>query len=78
MKLSAKTLPVFLRILLLFLVIGTLTWEIVERVVALAGGTLDLSVGPVGFDVDVIAFWIAANPGTLLGIVPALLLFRRL
>ena len=46
---------------------------------AVAGGIeIDLSVGPVGFDIDVIALWLQVNPGTLLGIIPAVILFRRL
>ena len=78
MKLTAKNTPVLTRILLLCLVIGTLAWEILERLLLLAGIALDLSVGPVGFDIEVVAFSVMANPGTLLGILPAVLLFRRL
>jgi hypothetical protein len=78
MKLSSKTLPLFTRILLASLAVGTLAWELIERIVALAGGTLDLAVGPVGFDVHVLALWVMLNPGTLLGVLPAILLFRRL
>ncbi len=77
MKLTAKNLPVLMRILLLCLVIGTLAWELVERLLELAGVTLDLSVGPVGFDIEVIALSVMANPGTLIAIVPAVLLFRK-
>lgn len=77
MKLTAKNLPVLLRVLLLCLVIGTLAWELVERLLELAGVTLDLSVGPVGFDIEVIALSVMANPGTLIAIVPAILLFRK-
>lgn len=78
MKLTAKNLPVFTRITLLCLVIGTLAWEILERILVLAGANLDLSVGPVGFDIQVLALWVMVNPGTLIGILPAILLFRRL
>ncbi|MFW5880754.1 MAG: hypothetical protein ACOCU9_03910 [Spirochaetota bacterium] len=78
MKLTAKNLPVFMRVLLLCLVIGTLAWELVERLLELAGVALDLSVGPVGFDIEVVALSVMANPGTLIAIVPAVLLFRKL
>ncbi|MFP4550638.1 MAG: hypothetical protein ACLFNT_07535 [Spirochaetales bacterium] len=78
MKLSSKSLPVFTRILVASLAVGTLAWELVERIIALAGRTLDLAVGPIGFDVHVVALWFMLNPGTLLGILPAVLLFRRL
>ncbi len=78
MKLSSKTFPVFTRILLASLAVGTLAWELVERLIALAGSSLDLSVGPIGFDMHVLALWVMLNPGTLLGLPPAILLFRRL
>jgi hypothetical protein len=78
MKLTAKNLPVFLRILVLCLIVGTLAWELVERILLLMGIGVDLTVGPVGFDIEVIVFSIMANPGTLLGIVPAIALFRRM
>jgi hypothetical protein len=78
MKLTAKNLPVFLRILLLCLVIGTLAWELVERLLELAGVAVDLSVGPIGFDIEVVALSVMANPGTLVALVPAVALFRRL
>ena len=78
MKLTAKNLPAFLRVLVLCLVIGTLAWELVERLLELAGVSLDLSVGPVGFDIEVVALSVMANPGTLIAIVPAVLLFRRI
>ena len=77
MKLSGKNLPVLFRLLLICVVVGTLAWEVIERLVALAGVALDLSVGPVGFDIEVLSIYIAVNPGTLLGIIPAIILFRR-
>lgn len=78
MKLTAKNLPVFLRVFVLCLVIGTLAWELVERLLELAGVAVDLSVGPVGFDIEVVALSVMANPGTLVAIVPAVLLFRKI
>ncbi len=78
MKLTAKNLPVFMRVTILSMIVGTLAWELVERLVELAGGVLDLGVGPIGFDAEVLAVWIEVNPGTLLGIVPAIVLLRRL
>jgi hypothetical protein len=78
MKLSAKNAPLLTRLFVLCLLIGTLAWELVERLLELAGIALDLSVGPVGFDIEVIELWLTANPGTLIGILPAILLFRKL
>ncbi|WP_455381693.1 hypothetical protein [Salinispira pacifica] len=78
MKLNSRTRGLFLTILGLSLVIGTFSWIILERVLALAGVALNLEVGPVGFDVGVIAFSIQVNPGTILGVAPGLLIFKGL
>lgn len=78
MKLNSKNLPTFLRLLLLCIIIGTVAWELLARLVALAGTDISLAVGPIGFDVHVLAMAIMVNPGSLLGIVPAVALFRRL
>ena len=59
------------------MVIGTLAWEILVRLLSLTGVALDLTVGPVGFDIVVLSVSLMANPGTLLGAVPAVILFRR-
>jgi hypothetical protein len=77
MKLNSKNLPVLIRLVLLCAVVFTLAWELVERLLALADVTLDLSLGPIGFDIQVISLYVQANPGTLLGIIPAVILFRR-
>ena len=66
------------RVLVLCLIVGTLAWEVLERILRMSGVPLDLTVGPIGFDIGILAVWLEANPGTLLGIVPAILLFRRL
>lgn len=76
-KLNSKNLPVLIRLLLLCMVVCTLAWELVQRLLALAGVALDLSLGPIGFDIQVISLYVQANPGTLLGIIPAIILFRR-
>jgi len=78
MKLIAKNLPILIRLVIVCAVVGTLAWELLERLLALGGVTLDLALGPVGFDIQVISFSLQVNPGTLLGIVPAILLFKRL
>ena len=78
MKLAARNVGVLIRLLILTTVVGTLVWEIIERLLGLLNVALDLSVGPIGFDIEVISFSIMANPGTVLGIPVAILLFRRL
>jgi hypothetical protein len=76
MKRSSKGTPVF-RYLVLGTIIGTLVWEIIERLLSLASVEIDLSVGPVGFDVEVLAIWLSFNPGSLLGMIPAAFLARK-
>ncbi|MEE8440954.1 MAG: hypothetical protein V3S41_04465 [Spirochaetia bacterium] len=78
MKLNNRNLPIFIRLLLISVVVATLAWELFERLLALSGVVLELSLGPIGFDIQVVAFSLQVNPGTLLGIVPGVLLFRRL
>ncbi len=78
MKLTTKNLPILLRLLVLCLLIGTLAWELLERLLEIAGVGIDLSVGPVGFDIEVIVLSVMANPGTFLAIIPAVVLFRKL
>lgn len=46
---------------------GTLIWEILQRFIQLAGIDIDISAGPVGFDLYVISFYFRVNPGTLIG-----------
>jgi hypothetical protein len=78
MKLTTKTLGPFLLFLLLGLVIGSVAWEIVERLVNVAGLSLSLSIGPVGFDLRVLAVWVRLNPGSLLGAAGGIILWRSL
>ncbi|AHC14730.1 hypothetical protein [Salinispira pacifica] len=67
MKLSAKTRPHLLRLLLLGVVLGTLSWGILEKLAALSGFPFDLSLGPIGFDMYIISAYIRINPGSVLG-----------
>ena len=78
MKLTKKHTGSFVAVVLLGLAIGSFAWEILERIVSYAGADLSLSVGPIGFDLDVLAVWLRVNPGSFLGTLGAVLVFRRL
>ena len=78
MKLTKKNRAAFVLVVFLGLLIGTLAWEVLERIVALSGKHLDLTTGPIGFDIRVVAVWIRINPGSFLGCVAGILLFTRL
>jgi hypothetical protein len=56
--------------LIFFLAIlaGTLGWEVLVSILALGGLELQLSTGPVGFDVEVLSFYMEVNPGTFVGL----------
>lgn len=76
MKFTKRNMSTFLILLVLFLAVGTLSWELFERVLSTAGMTLEWSVGPVGFDVEVLSVEFMVNPGSLVGIFVAFRMFR--
>jgi hypothetical protein len=78
MKLSGRTRSTFLLFLLLGVLIGSLAWEVLDRVLARFGLDLGMSLGPVGFDLAVLAVSLVVNPGTVLGALGGALLFRLL
>ncbi len=51
-------------------------WEVFEYILARSGVDLNYSIGPVGFDLDVISFYIKVNPGSFLGLVGSIFLFK--
>ena len=75
---TKKSRGTFAGILALGIIIGTLAWELLERLITLTGRDFSLSAGPLGLDLRVISVMFMVNPGTLLGVVAALLLFRRI
>ena len=78
MKLTGRNRSTFLTFLSVGLLVGSLAWELLERILAAFGSELQLGVGPVGFDLSVLAVSLVVNPGTLLGALGGVLLFRIL
>jgi len=78
MKYGKKNRGVLIRLLLLGAFSGTIAWSLLERAVSYMGVQVQMGVGPVGFDLQVVSFFIFLNPGTLLGIAGSLWLFRSL
>jgi len=78
MKLTGRNRSTFLWLLVAGLLVGGLAWELLERILSAAGLDLRLGVGPVGFDLSVLAVSLVVNPGTLLGALGGILLFRIL
>lgn len=56
---------------------GTLLWEILEKILEVFGVLIDLTAGPVGFDIYVVSFFIRLNPGTVLGGIIAFFTAKR-
>jgi hypothetical protein len=75
MKLNSRTRGAFVTFVLLGILIGSLAWEVLERVLLELGLELSVGVGPVGFDLSVLALYLRINPGTLLGALGGVLLF---
>lgn len=78
MKYTKRNRPILIKILLLSLLIGTFAWDLLERLLSYAEVPVHIAIGPVGFDLLVISCYVYLNPGTVCGIVAAIILFRRL
>ncbi len=76
MKLTNRNRSTFLAFLGLGFLVGTLGWEVLERIVLQMGFRLELGVGPVGFDLSVLSVFIKINPGTFIGVLGGIFLFR--
>ncbi len=76
MKLTRKNSKYLSILVFLGFVIGGLAWEVLERILIRSGVNIDFTVGPIGFDLDIIAFHIKVNPGTFLGVLGSIFLFR--
>ena len=78
MKLSSRNRSTFLAFLGLGFLVGTLGWEVLERIVQQMGLDLALGIGPVGFDLSVLSVFIKINPGTFIGVLGGIFLFRMM
>ena len=80
MKLSQRSLGTLVLLVLLGVLIGSLAWELLERLLRLLGVDFALTLQePLRlFDLYVVALSLRANPGTVLGALGGILVFRRL
>jgi hypothetical protein len=78
MKLSKRNQGTFFAVVVGSIAAGTLGWELLARVLSYAGIELSLSVGPVGFDIAVLSVYMEINPGSFLGLLGGIVLFRKL
>jgi len=75
MKLNKKNRSSFLVLIFLGFLIGTLSWELLERILTNFNIKLNWQIGPVGFDLRVLSFYIKFNPGSVVGIIAGLFVF---
>lgn len=78
MKITNKNFGKFVGFIILFGVVGTLFWDLLEIIINSAGLKLSLTAGPVGFDIDVLSVYLKFNPGTLLGLGAGWFIFRKI
>jgi hypothetical protein len=80
MTLNKKSLPTLILCLTLGMVIGSLSWEVLERILSQLGIDFSLTVKePLNlFDLYVLSVSFRVNPGTFLGGLGGLLLFTRI
>jgi hypothetical protein len=76
MKLTKKNLSTLFLILFLGFLTGTFMWELLERILASAGIVLSIGLGPVGFDLHAVSFFVRVNPGSLVGLIGGAIVFR--
>ena len=77
MKLTKKNLSTLLLILFLGFLTGTFVWELFERILAAVGVVLSIGFGPIGFDLHAISLFVRVNPGSALGLLGGVLVFRN-
>ena len=80
MKLNQRTAGTLVLLVLLGVLVGSLAWELLERLLRLFGSDFSLTLEePLKlFDLYVLALSLRANPGTALGALAGVLVFRRL
>lgn len=78
MKITRKTLSNLTFILIFCMLIGSLGWEVLERILVMFGVEWDLSIGPLGFDLHALALYVRINPGSVAGLAGGFLFFKSL
>ena len=79
MKLNKKNLGTLIALLLLGALVGSLAWELLERLVRATGTDFSLTMDKALqlFDLYVLAVSFRANPGTIAGLAGGAVLFSR-
>lgn len=78
MKLTKKTISPLLLVVILCTIAGSFAWFILEIIFASLGLSFSLSTGRIGFDLEILAFYLNVNPGTVLGIASGFFVFKAI
>jgi len=78
MKLTKKNVNPLVYVVILSTLAGSFAWFILEILLFSLGLPFSLSTGRIGFDLDIIAFYLEVNPGTVLGIIAGFFIFKTI
>ena len=82
MKLSKKNITTAIIFSILGILIGSFSWEILERIISIITGNTQFSLSiknPIQlFDFYVLSVYFRANPGSLLGFLGSLIILVKL
>lgn len=79
MKITKKGIPGFLLLIFLTLFTGTIFWKILELILtSVTGSSVSLTTSPLGFDLGVVALYFRFNPGSLIGFIAGVVLYKRI
>ena len=78
MKLTKKNIQPLILIIVLCTLGGSFAWFILEIIFTKAGLPFSLSTGRIGFDLEIIAFFLNVNPGTVIGIAAVFFVFKAI
>lgn len=78
MKLTKKNLNPLILVVILCTLAGSFAWFILEIIFTYSGLSFSLSTGRIGFDLEIIAFYLNINPGTVLGMAAGFFVFKAI
>lgn len=78
MKLTKKNLNPLIYVVILCTLAGSFAWFILEIILSALGLPFSLSTGRIGFDLQIIAFYLNVNPGTVLGAASGFFVFKAI
>ncbi len=76
MKLKKNNSGYLFYLLLVCFIIGSLAWDIFGKIMLKAGIDLSLTTPPIGIDLDVLKLMVRVNPGSFIGLVAGIIIFR--